>query len=306
MPVAERTSVGVAESAGADTGRGVVRFAVPKGRMQKGVERLLADAGVELRAASRDYRPSIGLDGFEVKVLKPQAIVEMLAEGARDLGFAGADWVAERGADVVEVLDTGFDRVRLVAAAPVELLVDGALPGDRDLVVASEYVGLTRGWMDKRGVRGTLLKSYGATEVLPPEDADCIVDNTATGATLAANGLRIVDELMVSSTRLYASRAAMDDPVRREMIERFVMLCRSVLEARSRVMIEVNVEAARMESVVAALPCMREPTVSPMHGGVGFAVKAAVPRSELARVVPELKARGGTDIIVTTPNQIVK
>lgn len=281
-----------------------IRFAIPKGRMYDGVAALLRDAGIGLRVTSRDYRPSVGLDRFEVKILKPRAIVEMLALGARDVGFAGADWVAEERAEIVELLDTGLDRVRLVAAAPRALLEDGRLPS-RALVVASEYERLTAGWIEERGLEATLLRSYGATEVLPPEDADCIVDNTATGSTLAANSLEIVDELMTSSTRLYASPRAMEAPEKRERIETLAMLVRSVLEARRRVMLELNVPVDRLERVVGILPCMREPTVASLHGAGGYAVKVAVLREQLPQVVPAIKAAGGTDIVVSSPEQIV-
>lgn len=281
-----------------------VRFAIPKGRMQEDVLRLLREAGVGISATARSYRPSISLDGYELKVLKPRAIVEMLDAGARDCGFAGADWVVEAGADLVELLDTGLNPVRLIAAAPEALLVDGRLPA-RPLVIASEYTELTRRWIEQRGLDATLLRSYGATEVLPPEDADCVVDNTATGSTLAANNLTIVDELMASSTRLYASRRAMADAQKRERIERLTLLVRAVLEARTRVMVEVNVSSDDLDAVVEALPCMREPTVSALRSESGFAVKAAVPRAELARVIPAVRRSGGTDIVVTTPEQIV-
>lgn len=285
-----------------------LRLAIPKGRMQDNVLALLAQAGVRVTMTSRDYRPIVSLEGVQAKVLKPQSVVEMLHAGARDLGFAGADWVAELGVDVVEILDTGLDRVRLVAAAPATVLVDGELPptvAGRPLVVASEYTRLTKRWIESRDIEARFLRSYGATEVYPPDDADCIVDNTATGATLVANGLVILDELMISSTRLYASRDAMDDPARRARIEDLATLLRSVLEARRRVMLEVNVDAARLEAVVAALPCMREPTISTLHASAGFAVKAAVPRENLPRIILELRARGGTDIVVTPPSQIV-
>lgn len=285
-----------------------LRLAIPKGRMQDNVLDLLAQAGVRVTMTSRDYRPIVSLEGVQAKVLKPQSVVEMLHAGARDLGFAGADWVAELGVDVVEILDTGLDRVRLVAAAPATVLVDGELPptvAGRPLVVASEYTRLTKRWIESRDIEARFLRSYGATEVYPPDDADCIVDNTATGATLVANGLVILDELMVSSTRLYASRDAMDDPARRARIEDLATLLRSVLEARRRVMLEVNVDAARLDAVIAALPCMREPTISTLHASAGFAVKAAVPRENLPRIILELRARGGTDIVVTPPSQIV-
>lgn len=288
----------------------MLKLALPKGRMQDGVAALMADAGIRLRAGSRGYRPHVSLPGVEAKILKPQSIVEMLRAGSRDVGFAGADWVAELGAtaSLVELLDTEMDPVRLVAAAPVELVTNGKLPasvGGRPLVVASEYRALTQRWIADRGLNAVFVHSWGATEVFPPEDADCIVDNTATGATLVANGLEIVDELMRSSTRMYAHPAALEHPEKRAIIDRFVMLLRSVLEARKRVMLEVNVTREALEAVCAALPCMREPTISPLHGDAGYAVKAAVPRADLPRIIPELKARGGTDIVVSALGQIV-
>jgi ATP phosphoribosyltransferase len=284
--------------------RPALRLALPKGAMQANVFAILTEAGMPLSVTGRDYRPRLHLPGIEAKLLKPQNIVEMLHQGSRDLGFAGADWVRELDGDLVELLDTGLDPVRLVAAAPATILEGGRLPG-RPLTVASEYERLTRAWIAERGITATFVRSYGATEVFPPEDADCIVDNTATGATLAANGLTILDELMASSTRLYANRNALADPGRRERIDRFVLLVRSVLDARSRVMLELNVPDERLAAVIEVLPSMRRATVSPLHADDGYAVKAAVPRESLAALVPELKARGGTDLVVTPIRQLV-
>ncbi|MDX9898771.1 MAG: ATP phosphoribosyltransferase [Spirochaetia bacterium] len=283
---------------------GTLRLALPKGRMQAGVLRLLSEAGIDMKAAERDYRPSAGIDGMDVKVLKPQNIIEMLDIGSRDLGFAGADWVAELDMDLVEVLDTGLDPVRLVAAAPTAILEGGRLP-DRRIVVASEYENVSRRWIADRNLDATFVRSYGATEVFPPEDADCIIDNTATGSTLRANGLTIVDEVMRSTTRLYANTRAMGDPVRRERIEWFALLCRSVLAARGRVMLEVNIDADRLDYLIAILPAMKEPTVSRLMGDAGFAVKVAAPRSSLPNLIPAIMARGGTGIVISEPSQIV-
>jgi ATP phosphoribosyltransferase len=271
--------------------------------METGVLALLADAGIRVTFGRRGYRPSLSLEGFETKILKPQNIVEMLHLGSRDIGFAGADWVAELGAELVDLLDTGLDPVGVVAAAAPEFAA-GRLER-APFVVASEYQRLTLAWLERRGYRATFVHSYGATEVFPPEDADCIVDNMATGETLKANGLVIVDELMRSSTRLYAHPQALEQPAKRERIETLVLLLRSVLDARARVMLEVNVSAECLEAVIEVLPSMREPTMSPLHGDQGFALKAAVPRKDLPRVIPEIKAKGGTDIVVTALAQIV-
>lgn len=283
----------------------ILRLALPKGRMQDGVFSLLRDAGVTVRLGARGYRPTVGLADCEAKLLKPQSIVEMLDAGTRDLGFAGADWVAEKGARLVEVLDLALDPVRVVAAAPSSLVAaDGSLP-DRPLVIASEYAALTAQWVARAGLEATFVRSYGATEVFPPEDADLIVDNTATGATLAANDLRIVGEVMRSSTRLYASRSAMDDPARRVRIEDLKLVLSSVLEARRRVMVEVNISEAGLTTLIEILPCMRQPTVSALHAGSGFAVKAAVPRAALPTLIPAVRQAGGTDIVVSSLSQIV-
>jgi len=281
-----------------------IHLAVPKGRMETGVFSLLSAAGIELRVGQRGYRPVLSEPGFEVKLLKPQNIVEMLGAGSRDIGFAGADWVAEKQADLVELLDTGLDPVRIVAAAPEGLLQDGELPPG-NLVVASEYERLARGWIDQRGLDATLVRSYGATEVFPPEDADIIIDNTATGETLAANGLVIVDVLLASSTRLYASAGAVADPDKKVAIDGLVLSLRSVLEARKRAMIELNASLEDLDAIIAALPSMREPTVAMLHGGSGMAVKAAVPRADLPRLIPRLKQLGATDIAVSKLEQIV-
>jgi len=282
----------------------LLRIGLPKGRMERGVLDLLANAGIRVSPTARGYRPLLLLEASETKVLKPQNIVEMLALGSRDVGFAGADWVAELGADLVEVLDTGLDPVELVAAAPETLLEGGALPGRR-LVVASEYENLACAWIARRRLDATSVRSYGATEVFPPEDADVIVDNRATGATLRANGLVVVDTLMRSSTRLYASPAAWSDAAKRRRIEDLALVVGSVLEARRRVMVEVNASADALDRVVAVLPSMRQPTVSPLYGNGSYAVKAAVPRDALPQLIPALKAAGGTDVVVSSLAQIV-
>ena len=161
-------------------------------------------------------------------------MVEMLQAGSRDVGFAGADWVRR-----ARRRPGRAGRHRPQPGAPGRRRHAG-VHGQRWTLVespssfASEYESLTRAWLEKRNFAASVLRSFGTTEVFPPEDADYIVDVTATGATLEANNLVIVDELMASSTRLYANAAALDDTARRDAIERFVLVIGAVLEARKR------------------------------------------------------------------------
>ena len=286
------------------TDNDTLRLALPKGRMQDAVLVLLDDAGIRVTPTARGYRPAVSLPDCEAKILKHQNIVEMLELGSRDVGFAGADWVEELDAEVVELLDTGLDPVSVVAAAPTGLFARLDEIG-RPLVVASEYERLAKAWIARRNLDAEFVRSFGATEVFPPEDADVIIDNTATGSTLRANDLEIVDTVITSSTRLYASPQAMEHDVKRERIEDLSLLLRSVLDARKRVMIEVNAPEGCLNEVVSLLPCMREATVSPLFGNSGYAVKAAVLTDELHEIIPAIKAAGGTDVVVTSIAQIV-
>ena len=286
------------------TDNDTLRLALPKGRMQDAVLVLLADAGIRVTPTARGYRPAVSLPDCEAKILKHQNIVEMLELGSRDVGFAGADWVEELDAEVVELIDTGLDPVSVVVAAPTGLFERLDEIG-QPLVVASEYERLAKAWIARRDLDAEFVRSFGATEVFPPEDADVIIDNTATGSTLRANDLEIVDTVITSSTRLYASPQAMETDGKRERIEDLSLLLRSVLDARKRVMIEVNAPEDRLKEVVSLLPCMREATVAPLFGNSGYAVKAAVLREKLHEIIPAIKAAGGTDVAVTDISQIV-
>jgi ATP phosphoribosyltransferase len=306
-------------------GKTELRIGLPKGRMQAKVIELFNSAGIPVSVDEREYRPRIGNGKsqasvskgieYEAKLLKPQNIVEMLSTGSRDIGLAGADWVRELGVDLVELLDTGLDPVTIVAAAPEPVTaVFRASGGDveamraicgRTPIIASEYEGLAKSWIEKNLPGAEFVRSYGATEVFPPEDADIIIDNCATGTTLRINKLEIIDTLMTSSTRLYASKEVMQIPAKSEAADSLILLFRSVLEARRRVMLEVNVSAELLDQLVAILPCLRAPTVSPLGKGDAFAVKVAAPRDTLASLIPEIKRRGGTDIVVTQMSQLV-
>jgi ATP phosphoribosyltransferase len=257
MASAQPTPAGGSAAALACEDDTLIHLALPKGHMQENVFKLLEEAGVKVSLNNaRGYRPTVPLPNYDCKLLKPQNILGMLDAGVRDLGFAGADWMTELGIEgLVEVLDTGLDPVRIVAAAPdAGVLAKGVGAGGRRLIVASEYSGLTKRWLASRGIEATFLRAYGATEALPPEDADIIVDNAATGSTLKANSLEILDTLMTSTTRMYASKEAWANPAKRARIEKLAILLRAVLDARKRLMVSFNLPADKIEQLGEWMP----------------------------------------------------
>ena len=286
----------------------VLSMTLPTGRIQNKVLELLTQIGINVNKSERSYKPTVSADGIQLKMLKGQNIPELVALGRHDCGFCGYDWIVEREADVVELLDLGFDPVRIVAAVPEDLVADranGFKNLGRQLIVASEYRGLTRKYIKEQGLEAVYLQTFGATEALPPEDADMIVDNTATGTTLKQNRLTIIDDLLCSTTRFICNKKALENPIKKKMLEEMVMLMQSCLRARNKVLLEMHFSGEDFETVIKQLPCMKAPTVSKLYGEEGYAVKIAVENREIPTLIPRLVSMGARDILEFRLEKIV-
>ncbi|MCH5295353.1 MAG: ATP phosphoribosyltransferase [Treponema sp.] len=278
-----------------------LKILLAKGRIYESVYSLLSDVGISIYLPDRTYFPVTNQDDLAFQVVKPQITSALLASGKADLGFSGKDWVYENGVQdkVEEIMDLGFDPVRIVAAIPENSEFDSICKNP--VTIATEYQNLSARWLEQKNIRGTIFRTWGTSEgfVQPEENsiAQILIDNTSTGSSLKANRLKIVDTLMESSTRMYASRSAMADPEKKRKILELKMLFETVLNARSRVMLEMNVTQEKFEALVEGLPSMRSPTVSPLFGGNGYAIKVAVKKSDVPTLLPKLQALGATDIV---------
>ncbi len=182
-----------------------------------------------------------------------------MQDGYFDLGISGHDWVTESGADVVEVAElpyakTGTGVVKMVVAVPDDSPIETAAdirPGAR---ITTEFPHSTKAYFERLGIPVEVHFSYGATEAKVPEMMDALVDLTETGSTLRRNGLRIVDVVLESTTRLLANKEAWANPEKRVAIEEIRTLLLGVIEARGRVLLSMNVAEDKLDAVVAELP----------------------------------------------------
>ncbi|MEE4243800.1 MAG: ATP phosphoribosyltransferase [Kangiellaceae bacterium] len=274
-----------------------LKLVLPKGRISTKVTQLLNDIGITLVGDDRNYRPrAYGFD-LEVKLLKSQNIPSLVEMGQHDIGFAGNDWILERQCDVEILKNLGFDPVKIVACIPEDW--DWQEVKSRKVIVASEYKRIAETYLSENGFDYQLLRSYGATEVFPPEDADMIIDNTSTGTTIRANRLKIVDTVMESSTQFIANKSVMQDPGKRRDIDNLLTLMQAVMNGRDRVLLEMNCSNDNVETIVDLLPAMRSPTVSRLYNDEGFAVKAAIQKKAIQQLIPKLLQAGATDILET-------
>jgi len=287
-------------------------FVLPKGRMFDNLNTLFQEIGGSMAIPQRGLRTTLkipGLPDIPVKLLKPRNAVELLQSGARDFGFAGIDLLKEMSSSVIPYFDTKLDPVRIVLAAPKELLVDGKLPTDRHLVIATEYDNITTEFIITKGMDASIRRSTGSTEVFPPEDADCIVDNTSTGTTLKENGMEITSTIFRSSTHLVVSPHL--TPEKLELVDRIVLLLGSALNARAKVTIEFNVLEENLKECCRIAPCLNQPTVSPcldadgQHGEKLYAVRVVGDKKMVPELIPELKKAGAMGILVSKLNSVV-
>ena len=286
-------------------------IAIPKGSLEEQTLLLFRQADLEIRKTDREYNPTVKDPRIKkVKILRPQEIPKYIEEGYFDLGISGRDWVIESGAEVVEVADMFYSKqgegiVKIIVAVPDNQNVKSAKdikPGSR---VSTEYPKLTKRFFDDLGIPVDIRYSYGATEAKVPELVDVIVDLTETGSTLRKNGLKIVDTILESNTKLIANKKSWKDPAKRKEIEEIKILLLAVLEARGKVYIIMNVPEDKLDNIVNTLPAMKQPTVSKLYKSEYYAVGTVVSKSEINILIPKLKSLGAEDILEMDITKIV-
>jgi ATP phosphoribosyltransferase len=172
--------------------------------------------------------------------------------------------------------------------------------------IATEAVELTEQFLADRRIQAEVEFSWGATEVKPPYLADAIVEVTETGSSLKANNLRIVHEIMRSTTQLIANPDAWDDPWKRRKIGIIAMLLRAALAARGRVGLMLNVHDSNLKAVEDVLPSLKSPTVAKLQAEGWFSVSTIVDQDLVRELVPRLKELGAEDIVEFPLNKIVE
>ena len=257
-----------------------LKLGLPKGSLQEASLQLFRRAGYEITINPRSYFPAIDDDEIECMLIRAQEMARYVEDGVLDAGLTGKDWILENQAAVVEVADLiyakqTFGKVRWVLAAPEK----SPFQSVKDLegkVVATELVGVTKRYLEEKGVKAKVEFSWGATEVKPPVLADAIVEVTETGSSLRANGLRILETVLESNTKFIANHTAWDEPWKRAKIEMLVMLLKGAIEAAGKVGLMLNVLRQDLEKVLSVLPALKRPTISQLSDPEWVAVNTVI------------------------------
>lgn len=287
----------------------LIKLGIPAGSLQEATAELFKKAGYNIKFQSRSYYPEIDDPEIECMLIRAQEMARYVQQGILDAGITGYDWIFETQSDVHEICELMFSKVsrrpvRWVLCvpndSPVKTVKD--LEGKR---IATEAVGLTKHYLQQHGVSATVEFSWGATEVKPPRLADAIVEVTETGSSLRANDLRIVSEVLQSTTRFISNKQTWVNPQKREKLENIALMLQSCLAAESKVGLMMNVHRNHLQAVIEKLPALQQPTVAPLSDPDWVAINTIVNESYVRQIIPQLKAAGARGIVEYPISKII-
>jgi len=304
-----------------------IRLSLPsKGRLAQAAQDFLAACGLEVdKPNPRQYAARIpALPALTVLFQRPGDIVVSVRDGSVDLGITGMDMVAERQGDNGAVLvlhdALNFGHCRLCLAVPeawstVRTMADLAAQAHalaRPYRVATKFPRLTADFLARHDVPFTLVPAEGTLEVAPAIGyADLIADLVSSGQTLRDNRLRLLDDgtILHSQTALIANRVALQSrPEVLTMARRLIEFIEAHLRATDHVAVFANVRGASPQAIAQrifgqkTLGGLQGPTVSPVVVRDGnpnwHAVNIIVRRDQLFQAIAELRAIGGSGVVV--------
>jgi len=287
----------------------ILKLGIPAGSLQEATGDLFRKAGYKITFTSRNYYPTIDDPEIQCMLIRAQEMPRYVEDGSLDCGLTGYDWILENDAKVVELGELVFSKVskrpvRWVLAVPNDSPVQSVrdLQGKR---VATELVNVTRRWLAQHGVEAHVEFSWGATEAKPPKLADAIVEVTETGSSLRANNLRIVADLLQSTTRFICNNRAHADAWKRRKMEDLLLMLKGAMAAEGKVGLMMNVRKADLPAVLKILPALQTPTISSLSDPDWADVNTIIDENIVRQIVPQLKQAGARGIVEYPLNKII-
>ena len=287
----------------------ILKLGIPAGSLQEATGELFRKAGYKVTFASRNYYPTIDDPEIQCMLIRAQEMPRYVEDGSLDCGLTGYDWILENDAKVVELGELVFSKVskrpvRWVLAVPNDSPVQSVrdLQGKR---IATEVVNVTRRWLAQHGVEAHVEFSWGATEAKPPKLADAIVEVTETGSSLRANNLRIVADLLQSTTRFICNSRAHADAWKRRKMEDLLLMLKGAMAAEGKVGLMMNVRKADLPAVLKILPALQTPTISSLSDPDWADVNTIIDENTVRQIVPQLKQAGARGIVEYPLNKII-
>lgn len=286
-----------------------LKLGFPKGSLQESTLELFKKAGIRINPSSRSYFPSCDDEELDIMMVRSQEMAKYVEDGVFDCGLTGFDWICESGASVKEVCEllyakSGFRPVRWVLAVPKDSKIRSIkdLRGKR---IATELINYVKKYFAKKKVKAEIEFSWGATEAKAPALVDAIVELTETGSSLRANNLRIVEDVLTSTTRLIANNKAWKDSWKREKIESLAILLKGALAAEGMAGLKMNVQEKNLKKVEQILPALKKPTISRLDLKGWVALEVIIEEKTVKRIIPALKRAGAEGIIEYPLNKVI-
>lgn len=287
----------------------ILKIALPKGSLEEATFQIFEKAGFHIVRGARSYHPTVNDPELDIVLYRPQEMPRYVEDGVVDCGLCGHDWVVENEADVEEVCELKYSKA---TSRPVRWVLavheDARIKSVKDLQgkkVSTELVRVTKQYLARKKVNAEVEFSWGATEVKPPKLTDAIVEATETGSSLQANHLRIVDTVLVSTTRFIANKKSLANNAKKQKIDKIVLLLQGAIHAQDKVGLKMNVSKSNLKEVLKLLPALKKPTVSSLSSDGWYDVDTVIDEAVVRDLIPDLRKAGAEGIIEYPLNKVI-
>lgn len=283
-----------------------IRLAIPnKGRIAAPIRELIHQAGLIINEGNeRSLIIGTNDPALDILYVRPIDIPAYVAAGIADIGVTGYDMVAEREVDVAQILPLGFGIASVVLAVIEDTGVKSPhqLQGKR---ISTEFPSISRNYLKKMGIQAEIITVGGACEATPHLGiSDAIIDITSSGTTLKQNRLRVLDTILKTETMLIANHISLQE--KKLKINEIMLAFESVINARGKSYLMMNVHTSHLDAVQAIIPGMAGPTIMKVASRNDMvAVHAVVDQERVYQLINRLKNAGARDILVMTIDRMV-
>lgn len=287
-----------------------LKIGMPKGSLQASTIELFRKAGIKVFVDDRSYRPSCSDKELCITLVRAQEIPIYVERGIFDCGITGYDWILETDSKVREICElvyakSGYRAVKWVIAVPE----NSDIKTEKDLngkSIATELVSFVKRYLNSKRIKADVEFSWGATEIKAPDLVDAIVELTETGSSLRANNLRVIGEILRSTTRLIANNAVYaKDKFKKEKIDNLAILLKGALAAEDMVGLKMNIRQKGLSKIMGILPALKKPTVSQLTLPGWVALEVILNEDTVKEIIPRLKKAGAEGIIEYPLNKVI-
>jgi len=273
-----------------------LKIAIQKsGRLQEDSLRILKECGISIDNGKDQLKAKAQNFPLEVLYLRNSDIPEYVQDGIADIAIVGENVIVEKQKSVKILQKLGFSKCRLAMAIPKDDEYNG-LEYFQGKKLATSYPNSLKAFLDENNLNSEIHVISGSVEIAPNIGlSDGICDLVSSGSTLFKNGLKEVEEILLSQACLVSRENISDE--KQSLLDDLLFRMRAVLAAKNNKYVLLNAPTDKLETISNILPGMKSPTVMPLLKEGWSSIHTVINENDFWAIIDQLKANGAEGIL---------